>query len=231
MRNEDLKAAFDQQASGYDQQWAKLAPIREGLHFLLESVFAEVPADARVLCVGAGTGAELAHLAAKFPRWGFTVVEPSGAMLQVCRRRAEHEGFAARCHFHEGYVDALPDKGRHHAATSFLVSQFILDHEKRVGFFRAIAERLLPGALLATSDLSSDVDAPAHASLVRAWMSMMAAAGIPPDGLARMQEAWKKDVAIRPPSELATIIEAGGFETPVAFYQAGLIHAWFARRA
>lgn len=91
MRNDELIAAFNQQASGYDRQWAKLAPIRDGLHFLLESVFAELPVDASVLCVGAGTGSELIHLAKKFPGWKFTVVEPSGAMLDVCRYRAEFQ--------------------------------------------------------------------------------------------------------------------------------------------
>jgi hypothetical protein len=29
---------------------------------------------------------------------------------------------------------------------------------------------------------------------------------------------------------VAAIIEAGGFETPVQFFQAGLIHAWHAKR-
>lgn len=98
MRSEELKAVFDQQASGYDQQWAKTAPIRDGLHFLLESIFAELPADARILCVGAGTGVEMAYLARKFPQWSFTAVEPSGAMLEVCRQRAKTEGFTARCY-------------------------------------------------------------------------------------------------------------------------------------
>ena len=46
MRSDDLKAAFDQQATGYDRLWAKLAPIREGLFFLLESVFEPLPAEA-----------------------------------------------------------------------------------------------------------------------------------------------------------------------------------------
>jgi signal transduction histidine kinase len=32
------------------------------------------------------------------------------------------------------------------------------------------------------------------------------------------------------PLVIASIIEAGGFETPVQFFQAGLIHAWFSRR-
>jgi tRNA (cmo5U34)-methyltransferase len=231
MRDDELKTAFDQQASGYDKQWEKLAPIREALHFLVHSVFAAVPEDARVLCVGVGTGAELAHLARKFPRWIFTAVEPSGAMLAICRQRAEQEGFLSRCRFHEGYVDALPGAGTHHAATSFLVSQFILERAARANYFRSIARRLHPGGILASADLASGVTPKAHELLVQAWMNMMAAADVPAEALVKMREAWKKDVAILPPAEIASIIESAGFESPVQFHQAGLIHAWFARRA
>jgi tRNA (cmo5U34)-methyltransferase len=46
-----------------------------------------------------------------------------------------------------------------------------------------------------------------------------------------MRAAWERDVVILPPAEVASIIESGGFEAPVRFFQAGLIHAWFARRA
>lgn len=91
MHSEELKAAFDQQPSGYDKQ-EKMAPILNGLRFLLESVFADVPVEARILCVGVGTGEELSHLAQKFPRWNFTAVEPSGAMLDICRHKAERKG-------------------------------------------------------------------------------------------------------------------------------------------
>ena len=35
MQSEELKKVFDQQASGYDKQSAKIAPIHDGLHFLL----------------------------------------------------------------------------------------------------------------------------------------------------------------------------------------------------
>lgn len=231
MRSDELRTAFDRQASGYDKQWAKLAPIRDGLHFLLESVFAELPADAQVLCVGSGTGAELAHLARKFPRWSFTAVEPSGAMLDVCRRRAEKEGFLSRCYFHEGYLDSLPSRDLHDAATCFLVSQFILEREARSEFFRTIANKLQPGGLLASSDLASEVGSDDYKSLVHAWMNMMAAADVPPEGLERMRVAWENDVAILSPAAIASIIESGGFEAPVQFFQAGLIHAWFAKRA
>lgn len=67
MNQDELKAVFDKQASGYEQQQKKFAPVHEGLHFQLEWIFSELPRKARILCVGLGTGAELSYLANKFP--------------------------------------------------------------------------------------------------------------------------------------------------------------------
>lgn len=39
MRYEEIKALFDQQAAGYDKQWAGMAPIREALYLLLDALF------------------------------------------------------------------------------------------------------------------------------------------------------------------------------------------------
>lgn len=231
MDRDELKATFDQQAAGYDKQWAKMAPIRDGLHFLLESFFAELPADARVLCVGVGTGAELAYLARRHPNWTFTAVDPSGAMLDVCRQRGEEEGFSSRCAFHEGYVDSLPAGAKHDAATCFLVSQFILEQRTRSEFFGEIANRLKPGGILASSDLASEIGSDGYKALLRAWMNMMAGADIPPEGRERMRKAYANDVAVLPPNTVASIIESGGFDAPVQFFQAGLIHAWVSTRA
>lgn len=231
MNQDEIKALFDQQAAGYDAQWAKMLPIRNCLHMLLESMFADLPADARVLCVGVGTGAELAHLAQKNPGWRFTAVEPSGAMLEVCRQLAEKQGFAARCEFHEGYLESLLANGAFDAATCFLVSQFILDQQERAAFFCEIARRLKPGGILASSDLASDVASPGYDVLLRAWMKMMAAADISPEGIDRMRKAYANDVGVLPPTRVASIIELGGFERPTQFFQAGLIHAWLSRRA
>jgi len=228
---DEIKALFDQQAAGYDNQWIKTAPLRNCLHLLLESVFAGLPDDARILCVGVGTGAEMAHLALKKPRWRFTAVDPSGAMMELCRERAEREGFAARCAFHAGYLSTLPPSEPHDAATCFLVSQFILDAQARAAFFAEIAARLKTGGLLASSDLSSDVKSPEYAVLLRAWMSMMSAADITPEAIERLRSAYANDVGVLAPGEVAGLIKAGGFELPVPFFQAGLIQAWVSRRA
>lgn len=229
MQKEELETVFNDQAAKYDQQWAKLSPMRDALHFLVPWVFGDLPADAQILCVGAGTGAELAYLARIFPDWKFTAVEPSGAMLDMCRKRAEGEGFASRCRFHQGYLDSLPAQEPCDAATCFLVSQFILDPSARSEFFRSIASRLKPGGILVSSDLSSDVESVPYQVLLDAWLRMMSYTGVPPEGLKKMQAAYAKDVAILPPSSISSIIEAAGFERPVQFFQAGLIHAWSSR--
>ncbi len=123
MRSDEIKSIFDRQASSYDGRWARTAPIRDALHLLLGAVLADLPVDARMLCIGVGTGEE---------------------------------------------IDSL---------------------------------------------------------------DMMLAAGIPAAGLEQMRAACDRDVAVLPPAQVASIIKSGGFDDPVMFYQAGLIPAWFSKRA
>lgn len=229
MRDDELRDTFDRQAARYDAQWEAMAPVRDGLHRVVASAFAGLPDDARVLAVGVGTGAELAPLARRFPGWRFTAVDPSGAMLDVCRQRAEREGFASRCALHEGTLDTLPPGDAHDAATCFLVSQFVLDREARAAFFRAIADRLVRGGLLASSDLAAAPDA--FDALLRLWMRVMAGPDVSDAQVERARAAYAADVAILPPVEVAAVIEAGGFEPPIPIYQAGLLHAWLSRSA
>jgi len=230
MDTDQIVALFDQQAAGYDSQWAKTAAIRDCLYLLLEPLLAGLPQDARVLCVGVGTGQEMAHLARRFPGWSFTAAEPSGAMLAACRARAEAGGFAQRCRFHEGFLASLPSDDPFDAATCFLVSQFILDPVQRTAFFRGIATRLRPGGLLASSDLASDVNSAAYEVLLPAWTRMMAAADVPAEAIERIRTAYSTDVAVVPPADIASLIAAGGFAAPTQFFQAGLIHAWISRK-
>ncbi|SUD40824.1 type 11 methyltransferase [Ectopseudomonas mendocina] len=230
MRDEELKALFDQQAAGYDKQWAGMAPIREALYLLLDALFVGLPDDARILCVGAGTGAEIAHLAERFPGWRFTALDPSGAMLEVCRQRAERGGFAHRCDYHEGYLETLAAGQAYDGATCFLVSQFLTDVQARTGFFRQIGQRLKPGGLLANADLASDIHSPAYEVLLPGWMTLMSSAGVDAQMLERARAAYARDVAVLPAPQVADIIQAGGFTAPTQFFQAGLMHGWVCQR-
>ena len=232
MKSQNPTTFFNQaHAAEYDQKFARLSPMRDALHLLIGAVFAGLPADARILCVGAGTGAELLYLAQKFPQWQFTAVEPSGPMLDVCRKKAAERGVDSRCVFHEGFLDTLPPSEPFDAATSFLVSQFILDPSDRINFFRAIARRLRPGGLLGTADLASDMASEEYQSLLEVWLRLMRETGSPPEKLEALRTTYGRDVAILSPDSLRALISSGGFDKPVQFLQTCLIHAWLAARA
>lgn len=231
MEPEQLKAVFDKLAAGYEQQITKLAPIHAGLYFQLEWIFADLPQNARIMCVGLGTGKELSYLANKFPNWQFTAIEPSAAMLNLCRQRAEKEGFISRCQFHNGYVESLDDSKPYDAATCFMVSQFILDNEQRSYFFRTIAKNLKPKGILVSADLSSEVGSAEYNALLKIWAAMLNVGKVPVDTIEKLGSALARDVAILAPSTVESIIKQGGFDSPVQFYQASLVHAWFALRS
>ncbi len=230
MSDQKSEKFFDQTcASGYDQLQTKLAPLRASLDALTAAILSDLPADARVLCAGAGTGAELIPLARKFPGWRFTAVEPSAPMLEVCRRKVEESGIADRCVLHGGYLDSLPASEEFDAATALLVSHFILDRADRVRFFRGIGKRLRPGGWLVSCDLSADTSSSEYSSLLDVWWNIMKTAEVPPEAFDRMRESYGRDVALLPPGEVQGIISSAGFGRPVQFLQTGLIHGWYAR--
>lgn len=229
MNRTQLESTFDQQAATYDQQWVRLAAIRDGIHLLMASIFSRLPDNARMLCVGAGTGAEIHFFAERFPAWTFVAVEPSGGMVEAARERARLHGYSDRCTFHNGYLESLPATEPFDGATSLLVSQFLLDASERAGFFRAIAGRLKPGGLLVSSDLAADTDSPAYPRLLEVWLQTMVAADISPERVQQVCAAYGRDVSVLPAPSVEAIMTSGGFEAPVQVYQAGLIHAWYSQ--
>lgn len=151
-------------------------------------------------------------------------------MLEVCRRNAEAEGVASKCHFHEGYLDTLPNKTTFNAATCFLVSHFILDKAVRTQLFQQIANRLKPDGVLASSDLASDTHSENYDSILEFWQGVMSGENVTSETRDNIKAMYEKNVAILPPTEVASIIKQAGFRPPVQFYQTGLIHAWLAKR-
>ncbi len=218
------------QATSYDERFAKLQPLRDALHLVTAGALLELPPDARILCVGAGTGAEILALAARFPGWHFTAVEPSGPMLEVCRRKAAEAGIAARCEFHEGYLDSLPETPPFHAATSFLVSQFVLDGDRRRDFFRGIARRLVPGGHLVSADLSANLATDEYDRLFGVWGNLFSICDFTAEQVGNLRNAYGRDVAVSPPGEIADLIASAGFEAPLVILQTVLIRAWCTRR-
>jgi tRNA (cmo5U34)-methyltransferase len=223
---------FDaQHAAAYDTQFARIAALRDALQLVTRLALSDLPSDARVLCVGAGTGIELLDLALAFPGWRFTAVEPSTAMLDVCRRKVAASGLGDRCTLHEGYLASLPPDAPFDAATALLVSQFVVQPAARRGFFAEIAARLRPGGRLISADLATGASSDTFESLFQIWGRALLSTGVTPEQLARMRAAYGRDVAVVAPGEVEQIIIDAGFDPPVRCLQALLIHTWLATRA
>jgi len=217
---------FDQiRADSHDKRLTTLAPMREALHLITRMIFATLPTDSRILCIGAGTGPELFYLAEAFPDWRFTAVEPSSAMLDVCRKRADELGVINRFTFHEGFLETLPDSDPYQAATCILVSQFLLEPVKRINLFYHIAKRLTPGGILVNADLASDISSQKYQKLLEVWARTMEYSGVPKEDI----DILGSDIAVLPQQDIESLIEQGGFDKPTLFFQSLLIHAWFSR--
>lgn len=217
-------------AEVYDDQFPAMRPIMQAAHLLVQTSFTGLPDDARILMAGAGTGAEARFLAARFPGWQFTLIDPSAPMLAVARRHAEAEGFADRCTFHADYVSETPVEP-HDAATSLLVSHFLTEAPARQAFFGDIAARLKPGGRLFNLDLCADRHDPRFTQVMDLWLALMAQSGIGEEMRANYVRMFGSAVAVHGPSELEALIEAAGFTPPAPVYQGLLIRGWAASKA
>lgn len=226
MEKEQLEVFSKQsEAANYDDRFAPMSPFKDALHLLMKLILIDLPKNARVLCVGVGTGAELIYLAKAFPEWHFTAVEPAAAMLNICREKLATEGLINRCELFEGYIDEFPPSEPFHAATSILVSQFITELQERKHFFANIHSRLREGGYLISADLT-DIQ-----QLKNLWMTTYRFCGLQDDEIAQVFDLFGKKIALLGVNEMEQVIESGGFNSPALFFQTIWIHGWFARKA
>lgn len=204
----------------HDEQFSKLSPLKDTLHLLLRMVLLEVPEDSRVLIVGAGTGQELLYLAEAFPMFIFSVVEPDPSMLEICIKKCKAGDIFPRCTFHEGILETIPGNDCFQAATSILVSHYLPSSEVKRKYFQDIASKLAPKGLLVGADLVTWQPTNSPSNLLGLWKRTMnyANAPVPPE------------VPAVNPQELENIVVGGGFDSPVFFYQALLMNAWYSRK-
>ncbi len=218
-------------AIAYDKKRAKMAPIKDALHLCMQMVFCDLPEGAKILCVGAGTGAEVLFLARTFPKFEFTIVEPAEAMIKTCREKIEGAGFASRCIFHNGFLASLPQTAAFDAATAILVSHFLTDQEKRIGLFKEVAARLAPGGQLVSADIASDMEGDDFKALSVAWGQLLRHSDMAEKEVAGFIAGLGKKVAVLPEGQVRSLIQAGGFERPTLFFQSLLMHAWHAQKS
>jgi len=227
------EAAFDAEAArGYDDSIRTGVPGYDLLHELTVALLrVDLGEEARVLCVGAGTGEEIVRLGAANPRWRVVGADPSLEMLAVAERRVAAAGLGARVELRAVYADELPAAERFDAATLLLVMHFLPDDGAKLALLRSVAERLVPGAPLVLADLHGDRTTMEFQRLEAAWRRRLLDLGQKPADVDQMLRRVAEHVHFVPAARLAALLAEVGFEEPVPFFRGLLFGGWVARRA
>ena len=186
-----------------------------------------VPADGRVLVVGAGGGLELEDMARAHPGWRFDGVDPSQPMLDLATHRLQSAGVSGdRVALHHGYVQSAP-AGPFDGATCLLTFHFV-PREERVTMAAEIRRRLKPGAPLVVAHLSV-ADGVGERDL---WLSRYAAfqvsSGVVPEHAARARDKVAAELALLTPEEDEAILREAGFSDVRMFYMGFAFRGWVA---
>lgn len=213
-------------AERYDDRNNKLAPISNNLHFLISLILENLPSCARILSVGAGTGAEIISLAKVYSNWSFVAVEPSQSMLNVCRKRIEMAGFIERCEFVHGFAHELPTKQNFDAVLSVLVGHFVKLSE-RSKFYKNMADHLRSGGYLINAEISFDLDSDKFPQMLKSWESIQEMMGATPESLASLPKQLREVLTVLPPEKVEDLIHESGIDIPIQFFKAFMISGWY----
>lgn len=221
---------FNQEmANSYDEKNAKLSAIADNMHFLIGLVLADLPPRANILCVGAGTGAEILSLAMANTEWSFVAADPSAPMLGVCRDRLERANILDRCELIHGYAHDVPEGAAFDAVLSILVAHFV-ERQDRTGFYRNIHDRLKPGGRFVSTEISYDLDSDEFPTMLKNWERVQKLMGATPESLQTLQDTLRNKLCVLSAEETDTLLKATGFDIPAQFFQAFLIRGCYATK-
>lgn len=217
-------------ADRYDQGIRLSCPAYDALHAMMVPLLQLLAPQARFLCAGSGTGAEIIALAGRFAQWHFTGVDVSADMIARCRERCTQAGIGERVLLHHGPMQDFRGAEPFDGAASIFVAHFLQDAAQRQAYFRAIAQQLKPGALFIVADLYGDKGTAPFVTLLQAWLLYYVSHGANEQKLTADLQHIFGNIAFTPESALIGELEAAGFCEVVRFFQSYLFGAWIARK-
>lgn len=144
-------------------------PGRDALFLIARSCLEnKLPANARILVIGAGGGEEIISCGKYNTGWTFVGVDLSEEMLKLATSRTKHEGLSNEVQLHKMEVLNLEDRG-FDAATCFLTLHFVPDDGSKLATLRAIWERLKPNSPFILVDGAGQRETTEFSDNVMAW--------------------------------------------------------------
>ncbi|WP_448130423.1 class I SAM-dependent methyltransferase [Stenotrophomonas rhizophila] len=210
----------------YADNLVRQVPGVHALHQMTHVLLAEhVPAQGRVLVLGAGGGMELKAFAEASPTWRFTGVDSSAEMLGLAKRTLGVE-LSAHVDLIKGYIDSAPDIA-FDGATCLLTLHF-LSAEARLQTLCALKRRLTPGAPLIIAHHSVPSEPLEKHRWFQRWAAFVAARGLVGETAAARADSIANRLPTLSPEQEVAMLEEAGFERPGLFYAALSFRGWVA---
>jgi tRNA (cmo5U34)-methyltransferase len=209
-------------AGSYVQGPPRQVPGFDGLHRMMSLLLAErVPADGRILVLGAGGGLEIKSLADAHPGWSFDGVDPSADMLGIAESTVKPH--RARVRLHEGYIDAAPE-GPFDGATCLLTLHFV-PRDQRLETLRQVHRRLRPGAPFVLAHISFAQTEPERSQWIARHVTY---GGVDPAQAESAKRAIATRLTILSPEEDEAMLREAGFGGVSLFYAGLSFRGWVA---
>lgn len=183
-----------------------------------------VPADGKLLVLGAGGGLELKSFAEWNAGWTFVGIDPSAEMLALAKTVAA--GASDRLELVRGYIDDAPS-GPFDGATCLLTLHF-LDRRERLCTLRAIRQRLAPGAPFIAVHSSFPQQAQERPQWLERYRNFAVAAGAEAGNAEHWRRAVEAQLTLLSPEEDEALLRAAGFADVSPFYAAFTWRGWVA---
>jgi tRNA (cmo5U34)-methyltransferase len=219
-------------AAKYDEGIRKSIPGYDALHEMVRALLRlELGREARVLVVGAGTGAEIVGLGAEEPGWSFIGVDPSPDMVSIARERVAEAGLAERTTLRAGYAHELPPAEPYDAATALLVTHFLPDDGQKLELLQEISSRLGPGAPFVLADLHGEPGSARFERFFGAWKLWQLSRGVEREGIEEKFRELPKVVHFVSEERILALLREAGFDGIERFYTALPFGGWLAQKA
>jgi tRNA (cmo5U34)-methyltransferase len=212
-----------QSVNAYAEGPPRQVPGFLALHRMTSLLLAErMPANGRVLVLGAGGGLELNAFAAAHPDWSFDGVDPSADMLRLAEQMVRPH--AARIRLHHGTIESAP-AGPFDAATSLLTFHFI-PRDQRLETLRQLHRRLKPGAPFVVAHISFPQAEPERSMWIARHVAFGAPEGTDAAQLENSRRAIGTRLSILAPEEEEAMLREAGFSNVSLFYAGLSFRGW-----
>lgn len=215
----------------YDKNNSIFKPISDNLQFLIKLLLQDVPDNARVLCVGVGTGADIVDLARANTSWSFVGIDPAASMLKKCEEKLIAEGVMERCELIQGYLSDYHSERKFDVVLCLFVMHFVKEMNERARMYADMAKMLKNNGILVSTEISADFKSIEYKYLLENWKALHGLAGSPKEKLAGMGKLLEEQLAVLSLKEIKEMISRNGFENPVSFFQSFLIQGIYAQRS